>query len=282
MSARWATVLAGVLAFSWSAALFRLSGASPGVGSTMRFAYATPFLAIVALRAGSWRPGRALVPSVLAGIIVGVELVIWNVATERIGVGPSTVVVNTASLWVIFIGAIVLRRRPALRTVCGAVVIIGGLALLRGVGSGRLEVAGILLGIVAAALYGSYILLFDVAVTRANDRITPVLISSAVAVPVSLVIALARGESFTLTASQHGWLALLGVGVQASGWLLMARSLRWFSAVAVSLLLLIQPMLAAVWGTTLLGESLGGVQAVGIGVVLAGLVVARPAPTRFG
>jgi drug/metabolite transporter (DMT)-like permease len=61
----------------------------------------------------------------------------------------------------------------------------------------------------------------------------------------------------------------------------MARSLRWFSAVAISLLLLLQPMLAAIWGTAFLGESLGGVQVVGIGVVLVGLVVARPRPIRY-
>jgi drug/metabolite transporter (DMT)-like permease len=281
VAGRWATALLGILAFSWSAALFKLSGASPGVGSTLRFAYATPAIALVAWRARGWRPGRALVPSVLAGIVVGVELVIWNVATERIGVGPSTVVVNTASLWVILLGALVLRRRPAARAIAGALVLLAGLTLLRGVGAGRLEVVGLLLGVLAAALYGTYILLFDVAVTRAPHRIAPVLVSTAVAAPVSLVIAIFRGESFHLTLHQHAWLALLGVGVQAGGWLLMARSLRWFSAVAISLLLLLQPMLAAIWGTAFLGESLGGVQVVGIGVVLVGLVVARPRPIRY-
>ena len=280
MASRWATALAAILAFSWSAALFKLSGTSPGVGSTLRFAYATPALALVAWRARAWCPGRALVPSVLAGIVVGVELVIWNVATDRIGVGPSTVVVNTASLWVILLGAIVYRRRPAWWTVGGAVVILGGLTLLRGVGSGRLEVAGLALGVLAAALYGTYILLFDLAVTRAPDRMTPVLISSAVAVPVSLLIALARGESFALSGSQHAWLALLGIGVQAGGWLLMARSLRWFSAVTISLLLLLQPTLSAVWGVTLLGEHLAVIQVLGIGVVLGGLVLARPRQGR--
>ena len=119
---------------------------------------------------------------------------------------------------------------------------------------------GVVLGVIAAALYGAYILVFDAAVTRAENRVTPVLWSTAAAVPVSLVCAVVLGESFSLTAGQHAWLALLGIGVQACGWLLVARTLRWFSAVAVSILLLLQPVLATVWGIAFLDEHLAAAQ----------------------
>ena len=88
------------------------------------------------------------------------------------------------------------------------------------------------------------------------------------------------GESFALTPGQHGWLLLLGIGVQACGWLLVARTLEWFSAVAVSILLLLQPLLATIWGLAFLDEHLVAIQLAGIVVVLAGVAIARPRAAR--
>jgi drug/metabolite transporter (DMT)-like permease len=99
-------------------------------------------------------------------------------------------------------------------------------------------------------------------------------------VPVSLAFAIGLGESFALTPAQHGWLVLLGVGVQAGGWLLVAQTLEWFSAVAVSILLLLQPLLATVWGIAFLDEHLSPTQLLGVAVVLAGVAIARPRAAR--
>ena len=189
----WPTALAGIFAFSFSAALFKLSGAPPAVGSTLRFAYATPLLIVLAVRAGGLRRGPELAPALIAGVIVGVEVVAWNEATSRIGAGPSTVIVNTASLWLMAIAAVVLRRRIPLRAVGGAVVVVLGLALLRGVGSHGLDAVGVALAVAAAAMYGAYLLLFDAAVSRSANRVAPVLWATAAAVPASLVFAVVLG-----------------------------------------------------------------------------------------
>jgi drug/metabolite transporter (DMT)-like permease len=235
---------------------------------------------VLAWRSGALRPGPGFTPAATAGAIVGLEVVIWNEATGRIGAGPSTVVVNTASLWVMALSVVVLRRRVGLRPVAGAVVVLCGLALLRGTGEHRLELGGIALALCAAALYGAYILIFERAVSAARDGISPVLWSTLVAVPVSAACAVALGESWHLGVGQHAWLALLGVAVQACGWLLIARSLSSFSAVAVSVLLLLQPALAAVWGVAFLNETLIAIQIAGIAIVLVGVTVARPRAER--
>jgi drug/metabolite transporter (DMT)-like permease len=278
--AAWPAVLAGITAFSFSAPLYKLSGAPPAVGSALRFAYGAVFLALLAWRAGALRPGPGFTPAAAAGAVVGLEVVIWNEATGRIGAGPSTVIVNTASLWVMALTVVVLRRPVGLRPVAGAAVVLCGLALLRGTGEHRLELAGIALAIGAAALYGAYILIFERAVSAARDGISPVLWSTVVAVPVSSACAIALGESWDLGVGQHAWLALLGVAVQACGWLLIARSLSSFSAVAVSVLLLLQPALAAVWGVAFLNETLLAIQVAGIAIVLVGVTIARPRAER--
>ena len=276
----WAAALVGIVVFSLSAALYKLSEAPPAVGATLRFAYATLFLALLAWRTGALRRGPGFGPAVAAGVLVGVEVVIWNESTGRIGAGPSTVIVNTASLWVMALTVVVLRRPVGLRPVAGAAVVIGGLVLLRGTGEHRLELAGIALAVLAAAVYGAYLLVFARAVGAARDVVSPVLWSSLVAAAVAAVCALGLGESWDLRLGQHAWLALLGVGVQACGWLLIARSLSSFSAVAVSILLLLQPALAAVWGVAFLDETLIAIQVVGIAIVLLGVTIARPTPVR--
>jgi drug/metabolite transporter (DMT)-like permease len=276
----WPAAGAGIAAFSFSAALYKLSGAAPAVGSTLRFGYATVFLGLLGWRVGALRPGPGFAPAVAAGALVGLEVVLWNEATRRIGAGPSTVIVNTASLWVMALTVVVLRRPVGVRPVGGAAVVLCGLALLRGAGEHRLELAGIALAVLAAALYGAYILIFERAVSAARDGVSPVLWSTAVAVPVSAACAVALGESWHLRLGQHAWLALLGIGVQACGWLLIARSLSSFSAVAVSVLLLLQPALAAVWGVAFLDETLIAIQVVGIAIVLAGVTIARPRADR--
>ena len=47
-------------------------------------------------------------------------------------------------------------------------------------------------------------------------------------------------------------------------------------AVAVSVLLLLQPALAAVWGVAFLDERLIAIQVAGIAIVLSGVTIARP------
>ncbi len=276
----WPVAGAGIVAFSFSATLYALSEAPPAVGSTLRFGYATAFLALLGWRTGALRPGPGLAPALAAGVLVGVEVVIWNEATGRIGAGPSTVIVNTASLWVMALTVVVLRKPVGLGPVIGAAVVIGGLVLLRGTGEHRLELGGIALAVLAAAIYGAYILVFARAVGAARDLVSPVLWSSAVAAGVGALCAVALGESWRLDLDQHVWLALLGIVVQAVGWILVASTFSSFSAVTVSILLLLQPALAAIWGVAFLDETLIAIQVVGIAIVLVGVTIARPRATR--
>ena len=276
----WPVAGAGIVAFSFSATLYALSEAPPAVGSTLRFGYATLFLVLLGWRTGALRPGPGVAPALAAGVLVGVEVVIWNEATGRIGAGPSTVIVNTASLWVMALTVVVLRKPVGLGPVIGAAVVIGGLVLLRGTGEHRLELGGIALAVLAAAIYGAYILVFARAVAAARDLVSPVLWSSAVAALMSAGCALALGESWHLEPGQHVWLALLGIVVQAVGWILVASTLSSFSAVTVSILLLLQPALAAVLGVAFLDETLIAIQVAGIAIVLLGVAIARPRATR--
>ena len=64
---------------------------------------------------------------------------------------------------------------------------------------------------------------------------------------------------------------LMALMVQVVGWLLIGSTLPLLPALAGSFLILLQPVLGLVWGTTLLGESISSLQGVGVALILTGI-----------
>jgi drug/metabolite transporter (DMT)-like permease len=93
-----------------------------------------------------------------------------------------------------------------------------------------------------------------------------------------LAATLVSGETL-LPGSPHGWIALFALAwiSQAMGQGLIAYALGHLPASFSSLAILIEPLTAAILGWVWLGEALGGLQAVGGVIVLAGIAVARRA-----
>jgi drug/metabolite transporter (DMT)-like permease len=82
-----------------------------------------------------------------------------------------------------------------------------------------------------------------------------------------------------LPGTASGWIVLLALAwiSQAMGQGLIAYALGHLPASFSALAILIEPLTAAILGWVWLGEALGGLQAVGGVVVLAGIAVARRA-----
>jgi drug/metabolite transporter (DMT)-like permease len=69
------------------------------------------------------------------------------------------------------------------------------------------------------------------------------------------------------------WLALLAIGSQVIGWLLIGVALPKLPVVETSVLLLGQPVFTVIWGVLLFDERLSPVQWTGAAIVLAGVGV---------
>ena len=69
-------------------------------------------------------------------------------------------------------------------------------------------------------------------------------------------------------ASTWVFLALLGLVPQSLGWWAIYRSLPGVPGAVGGLILLLQPVLATVWGVLLFGESLTSLQVLGAGITL--------------
>ena len=273
---RTAIALTGVLIISFSAIIVRASHVSPGTAATLRCAYALPVLGALALR--SPRPPRTAVAAAFAGgIVLGLNLVFWHHSIDRIGAGLATVLANTHVLFVLA-GVLATGGAVARRSLWALPLPLLGVALIGGFGSGaRLDGLGVGLALAAGAAYAVFQLLFDRAIRITAGGAWPLFAATAGAALSALAATLVSSESLVPGASGQAWMLLLALGPQAAGWLLIGYGVRRLRAFAVSLLLTVQPVLTTIWGILAFGEHLRALQAVGVALVLGGVLVARPA-----
>ena len=77
--------------------------------------------------------------------------------------------------------------------------------------------------------------------------------------------------TFTPGLTSSMWLAMLAIGSQVIGWLLIGVALPRLPVVETSVLLLGQPVFTVIWGVLLFDERLSLLQWAGSAIVLAGV-----------
>ncbi|HLH96379.1 MAG TPA: DMT family transporter [Xanthobacteraceae bacterium] len=282
-------LIVGSIAIGFSPIFVRLSELGPVATGFYRLFLALPLLWLWmhweggAVRAGPrWLPMN--LPMAVPGILFGGDIFFWHWSITKTTVANATLFANFAPV-IVAIGAwLYLRERITLQFVIGLALSMAGAALLvnASVRLGARYVFGDLLGLITAGFFGSYV----VVVARLRDRHSASAImfcSSAVTSVLLLGATLATGESL-MPPSGAGWITLLALAwiSQAMGQGLIAYALGHLPASFSALVILIEPLTAAVLGWIWLGEALGAWQAVGGIVVLAGILVAQRAqPTRI-
>jgi drug/metabolite transporter (DMT)-like permease len=273
---RTAIALLGVAIISFSAIIVRAAHVPPGTAAALRCAYALPVLVPLALMSPR-PPRRALVLSFAGGLILGVNLVFWHHAIERIGAGFATVLANTHVLFVL-VGVLAMGGAIARRSLLAVPLPLVGIVLIGGVGSStRLDGLGVVLALAAAGAYGVFQLIFDRALRITGGGPWPLCAITAGAALSGFACAVVSGEDLVPPLPGQAWMVLLALGPQAAGWLLIGHGVTRLRAFAVSLMLTVQPVLTAIWGVLLFDESMRPLQVVGVALVLGGVLIARPA-----
>jgi drug/metabolite transporter (DMT)-like permease len=123
--------------------------------------------------------------------------------------------------------------------------------------------------------YGAYLLsVSDLRGRYGTARL--MYVTTAVSAVALLPLAVASGESI-LPVTLRGWLILVALAwvCQALGQALIAYALGHLPAAYSSLVILVQPFAAALFGWMVLGEALAALQMAGGVAVLAGILLAR-------
>jgi drug/metabolite transporter (DMT)-like permease len=203
-------------------------------------------------------------------------------ALARIGtvIANVQVVFVAVAAWLLFGERITPGRLATIAIVLGGVALTSGLA--RHDAYGANPVAGVLIGLVAGVCYSAFILLYREANRTPGPPSGPLMDSTIGMLAGALACAM-FDRHFSLTAGRaaHLWLALLAVGSQVVGWLLIGQALPALPAVEMSILLLGQPIFTVLWGVVLFDERLSALQWLGCAIVLGGvatLSIRRPVP----
>lgn len=277
-------VLSGATVISFSAIIFRLSGADPVTGGWFRLAYAIPVLALLAWRKRhlDHRSRRARLLAVLSGMFLGADIIAWQSAINQIGAGLATLIANSQVVVVPFATWLLLRERPGRWAITAMPVVMVGLALITGLGRedsyGAHPLLGVVLAALAAVLYSGFLIAFR----RANRSLAPQagpLLEAVIGGWVFIGVAGMATHSLVLTPAwpTHGWLLALALGPQVVGWMLIAHGLPRLPAATSSFAVILQPVLTMLWGAVLLAEFPSVVQLTGALMVLAAIAVAtRP------
>jgi drug/metabolite transporter (DMT)-like permease len=282
---------AGVVLISFSGIYVRLADVEPIRSAFLRCAYALPMLWAVVWwqrRKKTGKPMRILLPrAVLAGTMLGLDLIVWHMSIGIIGAGLATVFPCLQVVFVAVVGVMLFGERPGRAFWLAVVPVLVGVWLLgssaKALQVGTSSVFGVGLGVLTAFFYTAYLIWLRIARLQtptagafeimASATLGATLMMAVFAVPMGLAAPAGRWPA-------DGWLLALALSSQVLGWAFLASSIHRIPAALTAVALLLQPVLAMVWGVVLLHEPIGMSQAAGAFTVLFGVAIAHHAVSR--
>lgn len=282
----FAALLAGNVALALGPWLVRLADSGPVSAAFWRIALALPVIGLLAWREGRRSGARTIraIPTGLiwlvlgAGVFFAIDLASWHIGIGATRLGNATLFGNSGSLLLMIWGVVVMRRWPGRMEWLAVAAALTGAAILLG---RSLEIspqtmAGDLFCIVAGVCYAFYLIPAQRA--RAVLGGWQVLgLAGISAAPVLLLIALALGEP--LWPGNWTPVVALAISSQLVGQGLLVYSLRHFSPLIIGVALLTQPAIAAIIGWATFGETLNGLDVLGMALLASALLIGKTAAT---
>ncbi len=259
-----ALVLGGIASVQFGAALATKLFADVGTAGAVLLRLIAATIVLLAI----WRPrlgGRTRRELLLAGgfgLVLGVMNLSFYAAIDRIPLGIAVTIEFIGPLVVAVIGS----HRP-LDLVWVGLAGAGIIALMHG-GAHGLNTLGVAFALFAGCMWGTYILV-NARVGRAFEGATGLALAMTVACVVVLPIGLAQGGAALLKPRSIALGGAIGILSSAIPYTFEMEALRRIATGVFGVLMSLEPGVAALAGFVLLGQSLSGREAVGIGLVVA-------------
>jgi drug/metabolite transporter (DMT)-like permease len=275
---RWqalAVLVFGACVIGLSAILVRLSDTGPAAAGFWRLAFALPLLALMAAPSGgAGRPSRW---ALLAGLFFALDLGFWHYGIRYTSVTNATVLSNLTPVVVTVFAWVFLKQRPRALFLLAVAAAVGGASLMayeKGGGELRNQSLGDALSALTALWYALYFLVMAEG-RRSEPASRLMLWVSIVGGPLVLAAALAMGEPI-LPATLAGWGACVGLGLMhVAGQGSIAWAMGRLPTSTASVVVLVQPVVAAWLGWVLFAEPIGPLQGLGAAITLGGIMLAQ-------
>lgn len=275
-------LLAGVVAISFSPLAVKLVVFDTNASAFYRSFYAALFFLALSL----WnyksqfcvKHRKWLIPSLIAGLFLGADLVVWHKTIIYLGAGPATFLGNSQILFVTLFAALVYREKITKEFYLILAVVMAGLYMLTpALGGAVSQPYGYFLGMFVGFTYAGMLISLRYAKTLSGKAYPELLSLFAVFAASAFIIAL---YSFGLMddnlivwdQKSHVIMAFTALLCQTFGWYLINHTITKIPAHEGSLTLLFAPLFATVWGALFFSEWLNGIQLLGMVLALAGIV----------
>lgn len=258
----------------------RLSEVGPNATNLWRFLFALPILAAWAAVSRPIPTQRQALWLVAGGILFGLEISLWAIALNLTTITNATLLVNLTPVFAALFGWLWLKERLSVPILAGGTVALVGavtLALARSQaegGPGDAPAHGWLgdsISLLGALFYAGYLMI--VRALGQNVSVGAVMFWATLAAAcVAAAMSLALGETM-LPQTWRGWAIVIGLGllVQVGGQGLIAYGVGRLPIVVSTVLLWMQPLVAAALSWMLFNEALSAVALFGAVLVLAGI-----------
>lgn len=272
-----------------SSTFIKLSGATADTAAFLRCSLALPVL--VPLAVLEWRrlgrpPARMIGLGALAGVLLGLDYLMWTQSILDAGAAVATVLIGIQVVAFPLLARFFGGERLQRRFLVALPVMIVGLALTGGLldadpGAPH-PVRGTVLGIAAGICYAGF--LYVIRPASNADRRMIVTPTSAATTAAAVVIGAAGTLSgdIDLALAPHAWwwLTAVALGGQALAFLLIGYSSVRLPAGRAAAVMLLQPVAAVVLGTLVLHEQPTATQYAGMLLTVAAIAVATVAVGR--
>jgi len=219
--------------------------------------------------------------TVVAGLLFFLDLFFWHRSIIYSGAGMATILANTQVFVTAMLGYLIFKERLSLRFFIAALSAIGGVILLAGVGSeiefSRLYINGVLFGLLTGLVYAHYIVVLKLA-GHEQHRFSFISLMAWTSLFGALFLGVATLSTERGALFPPDWLSFfivfaLALVAQAVGWWAISQSLPKIPASRSGLILLLQPVLATVWGVIFFEEYLTIIQILGATITLTAIYI---------
>jgi drug/metabolite transporter (DMT)-like permease len=276
-------LLMGVIAISFLPLAVKWVVFTPAVSAFYRSFYAGLFLFIWAvLRYKSeftFGNIRWLLPCTVGGIAFAIDLIIWHKSIVYLGAGPATFIGNTQIIFVVLYAAFVFKEKiPKIFYLFLAIIAFGMYLLLPQSPSIISKPTGYIYGLIVGATYAVMLISMRYAKSVSGEKYPELLSLSSIffigAVVIAGYIVIMEPSTFRLLEyKSHLIMASTAFVCQTVGWYFIKINITKIPAYEGSLLLILQPLLATVWGIIIFKEALSGIQIFGIFLASAGIII---------
>jgi drug/metabolite transporter (DMT)-like permease len=282
-----AAVLAGACIIGTVPILVRLTETGPAAAGFWRMLLAVPMLLPFLWRKSDRpTPSTALPDWALigAGLFFAGDLAFWHYGIGFTSIANATVLANLTPIVVTLVAWLLYREKPAGLFLAGMLLGMGGAWMLAeartsGHAPGANPPLGDLLSAITALWYAGYFITGRKA--REQRGVVAVMFWSSAVSALALGVVMLVLREQVMPASAAGWWACIGLAVaHVTGQGAIAWALGRLPTATASVVVLVQPAVAALLGWMIFSEAMTPLQGLGALAALAGVALAQWAAAR--